>query len=180
MRLHLPATALSIIFALSITAQAEEPTPPTMGQVLEQASAEDWAQFDSDHLYYMELETGRVIIATSPDYAPIHAENLSKLAQEKFYDGLNIYRVQENYVVQWGDIDETRETKQGKRGIPAEFERSNVSDLPFTQLLDADGYAEQVGQRHDDQLFQFVLKMENFFKYLWKLVHFFSTCKTVQ
>lgn len=146
MKLQLPFVAIGAMIALSISAQAEDQSPPpTMGQVLEHSSAEDWARFDSDNLYYMEVGTGRVVIATSPDYAPIHSSNLSELAQEGFYDGLNIYRVQENYVVQWGDIDETKDTKRGKRGIAAEFEHENVSDIPFTQLPDQDGYAAKTG-----------------------------------
>ena len=37
---------------------------------------------------------------------PNHAANIRTLAREKYFDGLAIIRVQDNYVTQWGDPEE--------------------------------------------------------------------------
>src|SRR5690606_2588212 len=64
-------------------------------------------------------------------------------------DGLAIVRVQENYVVQWGDpdageADKARSLGEAKRQLPAEF-TAVAAGMPLTRLPDGDVYAPQVG-----------------------------------
>jgi peptidylprolyl isomerase len=59
-------------------------------------------------------------------------------------------RVQDNYVVQWGDPDAekpalARKIQHAQRTLPAEFERPLDQKLPFTKLPDGDLYAREVG-----------------------------------
>jgi peptidylprolyl isomerase len=91
-----------------------------------------------------------VIIELGPDFAPQHVANVKALAREHYFDGLAILRVQDNYVVQWGDPDAekpelARKIKQAKPNLPPEFERTLDPKLPFTPLPDGDVYAPEVG-----------------------------------
>ena len=81
----------------------------------------------------------------APQFAPLHAANIKTLVREGYFDGLVIMRVQENYVVQWGDPTETKRPKKGQKTLPPEFSVPIKNDLPFTRLPDGDGYAKQVG-----------------------------------
>ena len=51
----------------------------------------------------MELPAGRVIIELAPGFAPEHVANIKTMAKGGFWDGLTIYRSQDNFVVQFGD-----------------------------------------------------------------------------
>jgi peptidylprolyl isomerase len=98
----------------------------------------------------MDLASGRVVIELAPALAPQHAANVKALAREKYYDGLAIVRVQDNYVVQWADPDAekpdlARKIQHAHRNLPPEFERPLDPKLPFTRLPDADVYADEVG-----------------------------------
>jgi peptidylprolyl isomerase len=143
--------ALAALIAAPALAQpAAKPAakpPLTMTDILKASTAADWRTPDPDNLVYLELATGRVIIELAPDFAPYHVANIKALAREKYFDGLSINRVQENYVVQWGDPQETnkRPMTTGKAALPAEFDRPITQGFPFTKLPDADGYATWAG-----------------------------------
>ena len=122
----------------------------TQSEALKRARASDWRTLDPENTLYMELETGRVIIELAPDFAPNHVANIKALVRERFFDGLAIVRVQENYVVQWGDPhgedpEKAREMKQAQRSLPPEFSVDCNDQLPFTPLPDPDPYAPEVG-----------------------------------
>lgn len=68
----------------------------------------------------MELETGTVVIETWPDKAPKHVEQITKLAEDGFYDGLTFHRVIDGFVAQGGCPKGTG-TGGADKNIPAEF-----------------------------------------------------------
>jgi peptidylprolyl isomerase len=119
--------------------------PPTTAQVLESAKAEDWRRPDPANTLYMELADGRVIIELAPRFAPIHVANIKQLVAQKFFDGLAVVRVQDNFVAQWGDADKTRPTEAALRKIPDGSVIPFGEGLPFIKLPDADGYAPETG-----------------------------------
>ena len=119
--------------------------PPTTAEVMEKAQAADWRRPDAANTLYLELATGRVIIELAPRFAPHHVANIRALVAERFYDGLPITRVQDNFVAQWGDPDATRLTEAAKRKLPDEFAFAWNRALPFIKLSDADGYAPETG-----------------------------------
>lgn len=140
--------------APELVAAAEEKAPTatqTMAAVLEASTPDDWRQPDPERTLYLELASGRVVIELAPDFAPQHVANILKLARGGYYDGLAILRVQDNFVVQWGDPDAADEgarkplPKGAKLTLAAEFTRPASQDLKFTVLPDADGYAPQTG-----------------------------------
>jgi peptidylprolyl isomerase len=130
------------------TAQPQQPSHPSMAEVIAASKPADWRPLDDENTLYVDLPDGRVIIELAPAFAPRHVENVRTLAREGYYDGLWITRSQDNYVVQWGDPDSKREMKKGARTLAAEFERDNPANsagLPFTALPDGDVYAKEVG-----------------------------------
>ena len=68
----------------------------------------------------LELETGDVVIETFEDKAPKHVEQITKLAEDGFYDGLTFHRVIEGFMAQGGD-PKGDGTGGYKDNIPAEF-----------------------------------------------------------
>jgi len=121
-----------------------------MADVLAASKPGDWRALDPENTLYMDLAAGRVVIELAPTFAPLHVANVKALAREKYYDGLAIVRVQDNYVVQWADPgaenpERARKIQHAQRNLPAEFERSLDPKLPFTPLPDRDVYADEAG-----------------------------------
>jgi peptidylprolyl isomerase len=92
----------------------------------------------------MDLPSGRVIIELAPLFAPHYVANVEALAREGYFNGLWIERVQDNYVVQWGDPEGKKSVGNAQRAVPAEFERSSRG-LSFMPLTEPDTYASEVG-----------------------------------
>lgn len=123
---------------------------PIMDDVLAASKPGDWRPLDPENTLYLEIATGRVVIELAPAFAPNHVANVKALAREHYYDGLAILRVQDNYVVQWGDPNAerpalARKIQYAQRTLPAEFERPLDLKLPFARLPDGDVYAPEVG-----------------------------------
>ena len=124
------------------------PAPPTTASVMAAATAADWRPLDPENTLYLEIAAGRVIIELAPAFAPNHAANVKALVREGYFDGLTINRVQDNYVVQWGDANERegrRPIKAAKATLPGEFDRAIGPDVPFTPSPDGDVYAAEAG-----------------------------------
>ncbi len=50
----------------------------------------------------LKLETGDVTIETFPDKAPNHVAQITRLAEDGFYDGLTLHRVIDGFMAQMG------------------------------------------------------------------------------
>ncbi len=116
-----------------------------MTDVLAAASPSDWRPNDPANTLYLELDAGRVIMELAPAFAPQHVANIKRLVAARYFDGLAIARVQDNFVVQWGDPENQRSTAGAARTLPAEFDQPDSPEVKFTRLPDVDGYAPQVG-----------------------------------
>jgi len=119
--------------------------PPTTAQVMESAQPSDWRRPDPENLLYLDLPAGRVIIELAPRFARAHVANIRTLTREKFFDGLPVARVQDNFVAQWGDTDKIRQTESALRKLPEELIVPWSKALPIVKLPDADGYAPETG-----------------------------------
>ncbi len=140
------------VFLVPAGAAATAKPAPTMQQILAASKPSDWRPLAPNDTLYMELPQGRVVIELDPAYAPLHVENIRKLAREHYWDGLDVLRVQDDFVVQWGDPQaeskhpaHARSTGKAKTTLPPEFERDIAPSLPFTKLPDGDVYAPEVG-----------------------------------
>lgn len=122
-----------------------DPLPLTTAQVMESAQPSDWRRPDPANLLYLDFAAGRLIIELAPRFAPEHVANLKALVRKNFFDGLPVGRVQDNYVTQWGDIDETRGELATKRKLPDETAFPWSAAVPFVKLPDTDGYAAETG-----------------------------------
>ncbi len=136
-------------FAVGLLAQASvascAPAPVTPASVLAAAPAADWTAIDPNDLLVIDLAGGaRVVIALADAFAPAHIANIRALARAHWYDGLAIERVQDDYVVQWGDPDGKKPLPPGIGRPPAEYERP-AAGLAVTALPYPDTYAAQVG-----------------------------------
>ena len=124
------------------------PAPPPsrpISEILEQSPPGDWRRLDPQHTLYLDLPSGRVVIELAPAYAPATVENIRTLVRQKYFDGLAIVRLQDNFVAQWGDPDEKRELGAARKTIVPEFTRAIGPDVPFVRLPDPDVYAPETG-----------------------------------
>jgi peptidylprolyl isomerase len=128
----------------SAAADALQIKPRTMSDVIAASKSADWRALDPQNTLYLELPSGRVVIELAPAFAPKHAANIKALVHEHYFDGLAIYRAQDNYVVEWGDAEHQRPIKNAQKNLAAEFSRP-ASDLAFTVLPEPDAYASEVG-----------------------------------
>jgi peptidylprolyl isomerase len=119
-------------------------TAPTPDAMLASAPASAWRTLDPDDTLYVTLPRGRIVIELAPQFAPRYVANIKKLVRQGFFNGLPIFRVQDDVVVEWGDPTGHRSVGLARRAVTAEFERPS-RNLPFTALPDPDTYAPQVG-----------------------------------
>src|ERR1700691_6017361 len=126
-------------------ASAPAATHPSMTEVLKASSPADWRPLDPDNTLYVELPGGRVVIELAPRFAPLHVANIKTLTRARYFDALSIIRVQDDYVVQWGDPDNRHPIPAGIGAVEPEFDSPTPPHMPFTRLPDGDVYAPEVG-----------------------------------
>ena len=152
------ATLLALAAALQ--AGPVPPTPAALPAPLPPASspadpvAADWVAIPADQLLVMTLAGDRtVVIRLAAGYAPEHVANVRALALAHWWDGTSVYRVQDNWVTQWGDQSEKKPLAPGVAARPtAEYDLA-----PFTpggprmaQLMPrADAYSTASGITSD-------------------------------
>ena len=116
------------LFAIPLIAliAAAPPKPVTPTDIVASAPEKAWQTIPADDLMVMDLKNGgRVLIQLAPAFAPVHVANLRALAKAHWWDGATIYRVQDNYVVQWGKNESDDPLPAGVVAKPpAEYERA--------------------------------------------------------
>ena len=124
------------------------PAPPAL-PLPSDAIAADWRPIPDDELMVVTLGGNRsVVIRLAPRFAPEHVANVRKLALAPWWDGTSVYRVQENWVTQWGDETE-------KKPLPDTVAPSPVAefDIPAfdaaQRLTRADAYSSASGVTAD-------------------------------
>ncbi|MEO9827719.1 MAG: peptidylprolyl isomerase, partial [Paracoccaceae bacterium] len=90
--------------------EAEAVSAPSPNQIVAEAAAEEWVAIAPDDLLVMTLapdaqgNARQAVIQLMPaPFSQGWVENIRTLARAGWYDGVSINRVQDNYVVQWGD-----------------------------------------------------------------------------
>jgi peptidylprolyl isomerase len=147
---------LSLALLIALPCLAAEPAdaakPKSAKEIVDAAPDSAWRTPDPANTLYMELDGGRAIIELAPGFAPEHVANIKAMAKGGFWDGLSIYRVQDNFVTQFGDPDADAEDTSKRRAhpagtkqkLPAEFTR-DAAGVGFDKLPDVDGWAPEVG-----------------------------------
>ena len=124
----LPQIALAPpAFAQASAAQAAgktKPSPLAPSEIVAAAPKADWTAIAPSDLLVMDLapdakgKPRRVVIQLMPPpYSQGWVGNIRKLAAAHWWDGLSINRVQDNYVVQWGDGN--ADDKAKAKALPA-------------------------------------------------------------
>lgn len=145
--------------SLVLPALAADPQPaPSPGEIVDAAMAAEWVAIAPADLLVMELaaddagDPRRVVIQLMPaPFSQGWIGNIRKLAAAHWWDGTSINRVQDNYVVQWGDATEKKALPEGLAVVP---ESEYVQRVPAAEeeqlgkLHLVDSYAEAV-DAHD-------------------------------
>lgn len=144
-----PVSLLGLTCATVTGFAAAAPPParlPTPADLLADAPAADWQRIDPQDLVLIDLANGtRVAFALAPAFAPVHAANLRGLIRAGWFTAGSVNRVQDNYVVQWGQADDSKRPPAGLGGpLPAEYDRP-AAGLALTALPYRDTFAAHVG-----------------------------------
>lgn len=170
MRIAAISIAAALALALPASAQEAPKANPSPGEIVAAAPTADWVAIAPADLLVMTLAPDRdgnkrqVVIQLMPaPFSQGWLGNIRKLAAAKWWDGLAITRVQDNYVVQWGDPD--GEDKAKAKALPTGLAKVPEADyttrirpsmlingdpsgivlLPATTLGKSDAYARQTG-----------------------------------
>lgn len=128
------------------TAPAAAPTPPSAAQIVDAAPSTAWQAIADDDVMLIDLADGRrVAIWLAASFAPVHVANMRMIARAGWWNDATIYRVQDNYVTQWGDATETKSPAPGiALAPPAEYEWP-AGDHPLQRNPYRDSYASVTG-----------------------------------
>ena len=117
----------------NIAAGRAQPSPLAPAEIVNVAPKGDWAAIAASDLLVMDLapdakgKPRRVVIQLMPaPFSQGWVGNIRKLAATKFWDGTSINRVQDNYVVQWGDAN--AEDKAKAKSLPSGLSQPNEDD----------------------------------------------------
>src|SRR5205085_10653596 len=101
---------------------------------------------DPENLLVMDLaDGGPVVIELAPAFAPVRVANMRGFARAGWWNNATIYRVQDNYVAQWGNGDAAVAMPEGVVAQPPpEYERP-LAGLNIRPLGFPDSYAPMVG-----------------------------------
>lgn len=138
MKKFLPLVLIALLSAAA-------PKLPTPNDIVAGSPASAWKTIPADDLMVIDLANGgRVVVQLAPAFAPVHVANIRALVRAGYWQGSSVYRVQDNYVAQWGQND----LKKPPAGInpkpPAEYVRP-LRGLAITPLGYADPYAPGTG-----------------------------------
>ncbi len=148
---YLPALAL--LAAVPVFAQ-DAPEPVTPASIVAAAPASDWRAIDSADLLVMTLAPDRdgnprqvVIQLMPPPFSQGWVGNIRTLAKAHWWDGTTVYRVVDNWVAQWGDVDETRPLPEGVVSPEQPYESDNAAVTERqTALLSAEEAVQMATQ----------------------------------
>ena len=136
-----------LISLLAMLAAAAPPqaasAPPT--PLPSDAAEADWRAIPDDEVLIITLSGNRtVVIRLAARFAPEHVANIRTLAKARWWDATSVYRVQENWVAQWGDATEKKPMPTGVVNVAAaEFEIARYA--PAQSLPRSDGYSLSSG-----------------------------------
>jgi peptidylprolyl isomerase len=135
--------------AVALIGAAEPAKQLTPTDIVTAAPASAWRAIPPDDLMVMELKNGgRIVLQLAPEFAPVHVANLRALARGGWWDGSAVYRVQDNYVAQWGNNESDKPLPAGVVAKPpAEYTRL-LKGLAITPLGSPDPYAPGAGFVH--------------------------------
>ncbi len=113
---------MKTLLILAAAAAATPAPKPALApsQIVAAAPKGDWVAIAASDLLVMDLASGKrvMIQLMPPPFSQGWVGNIRKLAAARFWDGTSINRVQDNYVVQWGDATEKKALPNGLIKVP--------------------------------------------------------------
>lgn len=138
-------------------ARAAARAPRSAAEILRDAPESAWRRPDPNDLLVMTLPSGPVVIELAERFAPLHAANIRKLVAQRYFDGLAVVRVQDNFVAQWADPEaeaeqvatsapagHPRPLGEASATLPPEFSIP-LTDARIARLPDRDVWAPVTG-----------------------------------
>lgn len=136
------AAAMMLAAPVQAAPQAAAPLPSD-------PIAADWRPIPDDEIMVITLAGGRtVVVRLAPRFAVEHVANIRALARARWWDDASVYRVQDNWVAQWGDASEKKPLPTGVRESPA----AEYQGTPFVvaqRLRKSDAYSAASGLTAD-------------------------------
>ena len=142
---HLISLAAMLALAAPAVAQEEAETFPSPGEIVAGASAAEWIAIPPENLIVMTLapdamgEKRKVVIQLMP--APFSEDwtaNIRTFARIGWFDDITVNRVQDNYVVQWGDANYDNPESDGEpKSLPEGLAETDEAD--YTVAAEAIG-----------------------------------------
>lgn len=116
-------------------------------ELLAKAPDSDWARIADNDLMLIDLADGRrVTIWLASGFAPVHVANIRTIARAGWWNDATVYRVQDNYVAQWGDVTEKKPPAPGVNAAPpAEYEWDAAAHPLAARNRYVDSYARVTG-----------------------------------
>ncbi len=137
---------LLLIAAAAVLIGAAPAKKLTPNDIVSGSPASAWKTIPADNLLVMDLANGgRVVVQLAPAFAPVHVANIKALSRGGYWNGATVYRLQDNYVAQWG-LNES--DKPWPAGVtpkpPAEYTRV-LKGLNIKPVGSPDAYAPAAG-----------------------------------
>jgi peptidylprolyl isomerase len=118
----------------------------TPNDIVAQSPPSAWQTIGPDDLLVMDLQNGgRVVVQLAPEFAPAHVANIRALARASYWNGAAVYRVQDNYVAQWGQNESDKPWPAGVTPKPPEEYMRPFKGLSIKPLGYSDPYAPGTG-----------------------------------
>ena len=139
-----PIAALALLPLIAAAPPPAKKLTPT--DIVAQMGDEAWRTIPPEDLLVMTLEGGaQVVIQLAPDFAPVHVANIRKMATAGYWQGSTVYRVQDNYVSQWGLGEAERPLPDGVVKVPPHEYWRPAQGMPFLAIKASDPYSKQAG-----------------------------------
>ena len=139
-----PIAALALLPLIAAAPPPAKKLTPT--DIVAQMGDEAWRTIPPEDLLVMTLEGGaQVVIQLAPDFAPVHVANIRKMATAGYWQGSTVYRVQDNYVSQWGLGEAERPLPDGVVKVPPHEYWRPAQGMNFLAIKANDPYSKQAG-----------------------------------
>ena len=152
-RAALSGAAFALLSSTASLGQGEA-RPRSPSQIVAEAKADEWVSIAPSDLVVMQLAADakgrerRVVIQLMPaPFSQGWVGNIRTLVAARWYDGVSVNRVQDNYVVQWGDANgedaaKAKALPEGLAVVPESEYLSELADNETKMYVAADVSAE--------------------------------------
>ena len=139
-----------LLMAALLAAQDAEPVAVRQrmfpGEAVEMAKPEDWIEIPAEDLLVVTLKGDRrITFQLASQWAPVHVANMRLFATSGYWKDGTVYRVQDNYVAQFGLFEIERANPDGVIDNPPPEYVKNAEGINMTLLGSSDPYSMAAG-----------------------------------